>query len=84
MSDPSDEILRTMDVVTHIPADSAPIALVGMWHGEMRPGYQPRVSWPVVISGKLHERLREMRVKGFGVADRTIHTKEEADKLLAT
>ena len=78
-----DDLLLSMDIVTHIPPTDAPIALVGMWHGRFIKGRQPRVSWPVVISGELHECLRAMKVKGFGPVDRPIHTQVEAERLLA-
>jgi hypothetical protein len=71
-----------MDVVTEIPPTEAPIVLVGMWHGRIVEGRPLSVTWDIAISGALHEQLARIKPKGFVPADRPIHTKSEADRLL--
>ena len=78
----NDPLLRNMDVVSFIPQTDAPIALIGSWHGQLRPDKPVRVSWDVVISGELHAELVGRNVAGLVPADRVIHTEDELDHLL--
>jgi hypothetical protein len=76
-----DSLLRNLDVVTEIPLADAPIGLVGSWYGEFRNGKRPGVSWDIVVSPRLHARLRALKPSGFGAAKRIVHTRQELREL---
>ncbi len=54
----------------------APIVMAGNWFGEVHSGAS-MFSRYVFISGKLHEKIRKLKLKGFVKADRVIHAADE-------
>jgi hypothetical protein len=74
-------IIADLIVVDRFFSTDAPIARVGKWFGELRPGFPPSLSWDVVISGAMHAKMKELRVKGFHPSEQIVHTKIEISEL---
>ncbi len=71
-----DPLLRDLRIVESKRAHRAPISLVGNWFGSLRRGV-PHVTWDVVISGLLHEKLCNLRVRGHVRAEQVINIWED-------
>jgi hypothetical protein len=68
---------RNKRVVTSFQNVDAPIALVGNWFGDVRPNVHFCRNRDVIISGALHEKIRQIKLKGFVEADYVIHAADE-------
>ncbi|QNN24374.1 hypothetical protein HED60_19550 [Planctomycetales bacterium ZRK34] len=73
-----DPFERELLAITRMPTDAYPIARVGNWFGEIIPYASINVSWDVVISGKIHQRLRQANIRGFVPATAPIVERDRA------
>jgi hypothetical protein len=81
MEQPTDPLMWTLDVVTTFGGTDAPVSLAGNWYGAFRTAKSPRLHWPILISGRLHEHLLQLNPIGFVPADRVVETSAELRKL---
>jgi len=71
--------LMNVHMVSSYNNIEAPIALVGNWCGEITEGSPYGRHQDVFISGWLHEKIRNLKLKGHVEADYIIHSVEEFD-----
>jgi len=60
----------------------APIVLAGNWYGDIGPKRHCSRNHYVFISGELHKKIKDMKLKGFVEADYVIHAMDEEKLLL--
>lgn len=70
--------LMNVEMVTSYNNVNAPIALAGNWFGEItRSAYG--IGYNIFVSGWLHEKIKNLKLKGHVEADYLIHSAEEFD-----